>query len=735
MRKFLIGAVLLLASMAFGQGGTTSSNIIPANTGQDLGTPTQQWDLFSQDTNIYRFFKLNNGTGLKFFNIQPNFNTSIVTCTQQNGNPCYFDSASQQGIPGPPGPAGASGAAGTNGADGAPGVPGYSPNQIVEGCGVVWDGGLIFTVSRCTYIIGNITYTAPQTTVTLGAADPTDDRFDAIIADTSQVISVLPGTPSPTPVAPSLDISSQIQLSAPIWIPALATAPANIVTTDIYHENTEWTCASSSNVNCASTSTPHAGSVNVLWTNAATNNYERHTIPAGNIDLATRDNLAFWILPSATWATTRSVTVRWYNGTTAKCTPVSLRDGNFGFDSTNHAWQQIVIPTTTFACSGIPVTRLQFTEAGTGTNLTFHMDDIILQGGVPPGSGPAGQGACNQDWNNSTSYPVNACVFYATTGSSYTAIQANTNVIPSSDTTRWKVFETHAPAGVLGNLQYNAGNGSFAAVPNSYTAGSDVNFGTLTLKAYAFESTNLVDNTQITGVTGTGGDSTCPTPVAGSSFFCIQSNEWYVSQNGAAYAPIVAAATPGTVTSFSAGTLSPLFTTSVATATTTPALSFALSTAGAHTFLGNNTGSTTAPAYSAITVADLPTAAKTQVCEVVVGDPGAASTALADDNDTPDVCANITGADMTITAVACKSDGGSPTSTPILTGGSSTSIVTGAITCSTSWSAGTVNGTPTIHSFSANGATCSSTPCTLDSNITAAGGTAKYIVWHFTLSQ
>lgn len=53
----------------------------------------------------------------------------------------------------------------------------------------------------------------------------------------------------------------------------------------------------------------------------------------------------------------------------------------------------------------------------------------------------------------------------------------------------------------------------------------------------------------------------------------------------------------GTVTTFSAGNLSPLFTTSVSNATTTPALSFSLSTAGAHSFLGNNTGGVAAPAY------------------------------------------------------------------------------------------------------------------------------------------
>jgi hypothetical protein len=55
----------------------------------------------------------------------------------------------------------------------------------------------------------------------------------------------------------------------------------------------------------------------------------------------------------------------------------------------------------------------------------------------------------------------------------------------------------------------------------------------------------------------------------------------------------------GTVTSMSAGNLSPLFTTSVATGTTTPALSFALSNAAANTFFGNNTNASAAPSFTA----------------------------------------------------------------------------------------------------------------------------------------
>ena len=121
-------------------------------------------------------------------------------------------------------------------------------------------------------------------------------------------------------------------------------------------------------------------------------------------------------------------------------------------------------------------------------------------------------------------------------------------------------------------------------------------------------------------------------------------------------------------------------------------------------------------------------------CEVVFGDPNSNSSVLADGDDQPVACGNISGHDAIITAVACYADAGSPTVTPILTGGTSTSILTGALTCgSGTWAAGTVNGSPTIRSFSANGATCATNPCTLDANLTSAGGAARYVVMRFTI--
>jgi len=70
-----------------------------------------------------------------------------------------------------------------------------------------------------------------------------------------------------------------------------------------------------------------------------------------------------------------------------------------------------------------------------------------------------------------------------------------------------------------------------------------------------------------------------------------------------------AAGASGTVTSFSAGTLSPLFTTSVATASTTPALSFTLSNFSANTVLAGPSGlgaAAAGPTARALVAQDMP---------------------------------------------------------------------------------------------------------------------------------
>lgn len=137
------------------------------------------------------------------------------------------------------------------------------------------------------------------------------------------------------------------------------------------------------------------------------------------------------------------------------------------------------------------------------------------------------------------------------------------------------------------------------------------------------------------------------------------------------------------------------------------------------------------PAFSnlsgAATLAQLPAPANIAPCEIHLGDAGAASSVLADDNDGLRACKNVFGTTLTISEVKCWANTGSPTVTPIITGGSATSILTGACTCDQT----------------EGGATCSvqSTPPTqtanqlIDGNITTAGGAAKLVVIYITRTK
>jgi hypothetical protein len=101
----------------------------------------------------------------------------------------------------------------------------------------------------------------------------------------------------------------------------------------------------------------------------------------------------------------------------------------------------------------------------------------------------------------------------------------------------------------------------------------------------------------------------------------------------------------GTVTAFSSGNLSPLFTTSVATATSTPALSFSLSNAAATTLFGNCSGSTGAPSYC-----------------YAVGSTGTDIPQLASglllSSEIPNNAANTTGNAANVTGVVAAANGG-----------------------------------------------------------------------------
>jgi hypothetical protein len=134
----------------------------------------------------------------------------------------------------------------------------------------------------------------------------------------------------------------------------------------------------------------------------------------------------------------------------------------------------------------------------------------------------------------------------------------------------------------------------------------------------------------------------------------------------------------------------------------------------------------------------LPDPYAVRLCDIDIGSINPNASPLENTDGMPASCSNRYGKVWKITGLACKADAGGPAPTilPILTAGGSTSILSGGTpcTCGTAWTACTLNGTPILNSFDSGGlsATCTSTPCTLDATIAAAGGTAKRIQMVFT---
>lgn len=184
------------------------------------------------------------------------------------------------------------------------------------------------------------------------------------------------------------------------------------------------------------------------------------------------------------------------------------------------------------------------------------------------------------------------------------------------DTSNYLGLGTNTPSATLdlnGTFKYTDGNEALGYVLISDASGNaawgdlsaDTTFVTNLANDITF-TTALVANTTFT--TALALDTNFYTTLAGNTAFttllsgnvAVAVDGVTITGDGTTGNPLVAVTGGGgSVTSFSSGNLSPLFTTTVATATTTPALSFSLTNAGANTYFGNATGSTGAPTYTA----------------------------------------------------------------------------------------------------------------------------------------
>jgi hypothetical protein len=262
-------------------------------------------------------------------------------------------------------------------------------NRIISGNASYSGTGLTYDVTALTYIIQGVLYASAATQVTLGAADPTNDRIDVIYVDDTGTVGVIAGTPAPTPAKPAVDNLTQVEVTF-VTVPAGATAPP-IVIEDIYDENLgtgggEWNVSTTAPVIFNDTTDPYSGTVHIGTTAAFGPN--RNIIFDDAPYTVNGGQLSFWMKAKTNMGiTSGKILVGFFvggslvgNSVTVGGTPSST----FGFlGGTIGTWQLVTIPLVSFG--GLPTTidQLRFFTTGGANTAEFDLDLVEIQEGIP----------------------------------------------------------------------------------------------------------------------------------------------------------------------------------------------------------------------------------------------------------------------------------------------------------------------------------------------------------------
>jgi len=137
---------------------------------------------------------------------------------------------------------------------------------------------------------------------------------------------------------------------------------------------------------------------------------------------------------------------------------------------------------------------------------------------------------------------------------------------------------------------------------------------------------------------------------------------------------------------------------------------------------------TTAPARWRPLVNKLPDYLSARPFSMQIGDPDPTSPTLIAGNDSPGGWTNLYRRQVQILAIACMGDAGATTINPILRGGTATSLLTTPCTCGNAVFAGcSLNGLPLVNPATAAGATCTTTPCSIDLNINTVDNVTRQV--------
>lgn len=263
---------------------------------------------------------------------------------------------------------------------------------------IIYTGtALVYDCSTSRQTINTNVYTQlVSTSKTLGASHATLNRYDAVVAQISATgvisIEVVAGTAASTPVAATLDLTTQALLGT-ILVVAGSTSDSTITSNLIYDEDLgtaggEWDATTETNTNTAYAVDPYSGTLSCLVDAEAVLSPITSTniltfTDSGSVAYNPADTLTFAYL--ADWVGGSSIQIKLIDSASGKFYLKSITDTNinsFGIqDSMPSTWQlaQISLGAFNTASDISTYDRIEFTFAGTPAT---QLDKIFIQGNV-----------------------------------------------------------------------------------------------------------------------------------------------------------------------------------------------------------------------------------------------------------------------------------------------------------------------------------------------------------------
>ena len=281
-------------------------------------------------------------------------------------------------------------------------------NQLISG-GASYSGtGMVFNVSVLVYRIAGIEYTTAATDVTLLVGDPSNPRFDAIVASIDAndvpIVEVVQGTPAGTPSTPTLE-PDQVLVQY-ILVGTNATNPS--ITTEYIYRNdqsSDWQgSVSGNNTGCtptlpvsadftSSTPTPVSGAACCLSVGARYGITQARGTRFGAGTPVSREDfgvLSFYVnfpSPGFTQQGKAYLRVMLFSDNTFNTYLGWVDVGNYCDLSLMDTWQLVNIPTAQFFVNSAATTigGIAFTTyPNICTAVEFALDEIKLQTGFGP---------------------------------------------------------------------------------------------------------------------------------------------------------------------------------------------------------------------------------------------------------------------------------------------------------------------------------------------------------------